>query len=149
MEPLAGSVELLEDVFHHAMIFVHPHLAVVLPAAFIGHLALGVLSGDEIVVATPSRSVHGVDIAARRIRPVRGAFLRESVGRIALIRFRLLRGIIIRIARHALVFAIDKKLVDLQARRRLRLKNAVFVGRPGEAELGAATQHRTALVLAR
>jgi hypothetical protein len=43
VEPFAGGVEFLEDVFHHAEFLVHAHLAVVLPAALVGDEPSGFL----------------------------------------------------------------------------------------------------------
>ena len=40
VEPLAGSIQFLEDVLHKAVSCVHAHLAVVLPAAFVGDFVL-------------------------------------------------------------------------------------------------------------
>ncbi len=36
VKPFTGSVQFLEDVLHHAEVFVHSHLAVVLPTALVG-----------------------------------------------------------------------------------------------------------------
>ena len=85
VEPLAGGVEFLEDIFHHAKILVHTHLPIVLPSALVGHIPFGILAGHAVVVAAPAGGVHGMDIPADRIRPLCSAFLGKRIRRVALV----------------------------------------------------------------
>ena len=146
VEPLAGGVEFLKDIFHHAEILVHTHLAVVLPAALVGHIPFGILAGDAVVVATPAGGVHGVDIPTDRIRPLRRALLGKRIRRVALIGIGFFQGVEIRVAGHALGLAIDEKLVDLQPLRRRGLEDAVAVGFPIQLKFRATAQDGTAFV---
>ena len=146
MEPFSGSVEFLEDVLHHTEFLVHPHLAVVLPAALIGHLAFGILAGDAVMIATPPVTVHGVNVTARWIGPVGCPLLGKGIGAVALIGVCFLLGIVVWIACHPLRLAVDEELVDLYTFWGLRLKDAVLIRGPVELKLGAATQHGTTFI---
>ena len=146
VEPLTGSIEFLKDIFHHAKILVHAHLAIVLPTAFVGHIPFGILAGDEVVVAAPAGGVHGVDETTGRIRPLRSALPGKRIRRIALVGVGFFCGIEIRVAGHALGFAVDEKLVDLQTLRRRGLENAVAVGLPIQLEFRTTAQDGTAFV---
>ena len=146
VEPLAGGVEFLEDVFHHAEILVHAHLTVVLPTALIGDISRRVLAGDAVVVAAPAGDVHGMDEAASWVRPLRRAFLGKGIRRVTLVGGGFFRGIEVRIAGHALGLAIDKQLVDLQALRRRGLEDAVAEWLPIQLEFRSAAQEGAAFV---
>ena len=129
-EPFAGRIQFLEDVLDEAELAVGPALAVVLPAAFVGQVALGVLAGDAIVHAAPECGVHGVDEAAGRVRPARGTGGAEGIRGCAVEGARI--GIEVRIAGHDLAPAVDEELIRRRARRNGRLHDAVLVGRPGD-----------------
>ena len=150
VEPFAGGIEFLEDVFHHAEVLVHAHLAVVLPATLVGDFAVGILAGDAVVVAAPAGGVHGVDVAAGGIRPLRGALVRKGVGSEALPGSGGLAGVEVRIAGHPLAGAIDEELVDGEAGRGGGGPDAggpvVLPGKPA-AEIDAAAEDRLSFVL--
>ena len=146
MEPLAGRVELLEDVFHHARALVHARRPVVLPAALVSHLVFVVLAGDPIVIAAPRRGMHRMDVSAGGIGPPGRAFGRESVGRRSAIGHGGLGGVVVGITRHVLARAVDEELVELQTRRSRCFENAVLVRRPLQLERNAAADHGLAFM---
>ena len=114
--------------------------AVVLPAADVGQVALGVLAGDEIVHVAPEGAVHGVHEAAGGVRPARGTGGAERVGGGAV----ELRGVGVEvgIAGHDLPLAVDEELIGGRAGWDGRLHDAVFVGGPGELEPLTAADDR-------
>ena len=146
MKPFAWRIEFFPDVFHHALFFVHAHLAVVLPAPFIVHVAFGVFAGNEVVIPTPPAAVHRVDVATCRIGPLRGTLFGERIGGEALIGGGFVRCVVIGVTRHPLLGAVDEQLVDVQARGRLGLKNAALAEIPVQVQLESAAHHRLASV---
>jgi len=78
--PLAGRVELLEDVLDEPVLAVHAHLAVVLPPADVPELAAGVLAGDPVVKVAPEGAVHGVQEPTGRVRPGLDPLRADAVG---------------------------------------------------------------------
>ena len=52
-EPFARGVEFLEDILDEAELAMRPRGAVVLPAAVVRQVALGVLAGDQVVHSRP------------------------------------------------------------------------------------------------
>jgi hypothetical protein len=146
VEPFAGRIEFLKDVLHHAKLLVHAHLAVVLPAAFVGDGTIGVPAGDAIVVTAPAMHVHGVDVTAGGIRPTGGAFLGNHIRRKSLISGGRLVRIKIRIACHVLAATIDEQLIERHALRRGCHHDAVAPRLPVEGQFSAATDHRLAFV---
>jgi hypothetical protein len=146
VEPLAGGIEFLEDVLHHAELRVHAHLAVVLPAAFVGDASIGIFAGDAVVIAAPAMDLHGVDVSARGIRPFRGAFLGKGIRGVALIGGGGLVRIKVRIAGHALALAVDEELVDGQACGREGLEGAISLRFPFQVELQATADDGLAFV---
>ena len=147
MEPLAGRIELFKDVLHHAQVLVHAHLAVVLPATLVGHVAVRLLARDAVVVAAPVRDMHGVDVAAGGVGPARRALLGERIRCMALVRRRGLVRIMVGITRHALALPVDEELVNGQPGRHVGLEDAVAIRGPGQRQLLAAADHRPALAI--
>jgi len=143
VKPFAGGVEFLEDVLDEAVLRVHAHLAVILPAALVRDFVFLVLAGDAVVVAAPVRTVHGMDEPADGIGPPRGPLGTERVGRRAVVRTGV--GVEIRIAGHVLPPAVHEQLVDHQSRGRPGLEHPVPVRLPMQIELRpAADNHRLA-----
>ena len=82
-EPFAGGIKLLEDVLDKAILPVHSHSAVVLPASFISDRSVRFLVRDEVMEVAPHCSVHCVDKASLRVGPACYAFGAEGVGGVA------------------------------------------------------------------
>ena len=129
VEPLAGGVQFLKDVFHHAIGVVHPEAAVVLPAAFIRQRSVRIFAGDDVVKVAPLMAVHRMKIRAERIGPAGGSFTAESVGGVPVEVAN--GGIKIRVACHILTLPVHKKLSQRQAARNLRLPDTVAERFPG------------------
>ena len=70
VKPFTGSVQFFKDVFDHAVVLVHAHLAIVLPTTFVRDLARFVFARDQIVIPAPARAMHGVNVSTGRIRPI-------------------------------------------------------------------------------
>ena len=142
--PLAGRVELLEDVLDEADALVHAHLSIILPAAFELELALLVDAGDAVMEAAPLVGVQGVDEPAGGVGPPLDALGADGVGGAAVEVPR--RRVVVGVAGHGLAPAVDEKLVEvdlavLHARHR-GLEDAVLVVGPLEVGPGAAAHGR-------
>ena len=134
MKPFTGRVKFFEDVLDHAMVFVHSHPSIILPAAFIGHVAVGFFASDLIVITSPTRSVHRVNVTARRISPIGSSFFGKRIRRESLIRLRLLCAVEVRIPSHPLIRNINKQLIDHQTVGRLCRIDAVLVLLPFQVQ---------------
>ena len=104
--PFAGRVEFLEDVLDIPIFRVHPHLAVVLPAAFITQGAVRLLPGDAEVIVAPEMRMHRVDVTAGRIGPASHALGTDAVGCVAVHEPLIL--VVIWIPRHVLKHAVHE-----------------------------------------
>src|SRR5205085_12418345 len=105
--PFTRRVEFLEDVLDEAILIVHAHAAVVLPAALIGDVAVCVLARDHVVEIAPHIAMHRVYVPAAWILPPGGALFAERIWRPAIEIRR--SGIVIRIASKRLAAAVHKQ----------------------------------------
>ena len=83
--PFAGGIEFFKDVFHHSERLVHSRFTVVLPAAYVGHFALRVLSGDPVVIAPPACAMDRMNIATGWVFPICRTRFRKCISSKALV----------------------------------------------------------------
>jgi len=115
VEPFTGSVELLENVFDHAVRGMHAAASVIVADPTVGHRCAGFCRDDE-VVAPPLRIVQGADVARTFgwIGPETDARGADGVGCVAI---KYLGGVVIRIPREYLALAVQEELVDFEIGR--------------------------------
>ena len=87
----------------------------------------------------PHGPVHGVDVAALRVRPTCGALLAERVRRPAVEVLR--RGVKVWEARHHLPPPVEEQLIGLETRGNLRRHDAVAVRFPIDRKFASAANH--------
>src|SRR5450631_3945508 len=110
--PLASSVELLEDIFDHAIGGMHAVAAVVVADPLVGHRRAA-LPGDDEVIASPLRLVRGTNVTRPLggIGPFADAGGVDAVGGVAV---EDLGSVVVRIPREYLAFAVQEQLVDFE-----------------------------------